>query len=99
MEVKNLKGYTKISCSCGSYICHWENYSGKKATSCSKLGCSETKGLVGAHVLKCHENSSNLQYLVPLCGEHNHYSFDECFKLKGDSILVPVVNRSKCKLC
>lgn len=98
IEVKNLKGNTKPSCSCTSFLCHWENYAGK-ATVCSRLGCSEKKDLVGAHIIKCHGNASSIRYIVPLCYKCNHSSKIICFKLKSGVKLVPVTLRLKCKPC
>jgi len=99
IEVKNKKVYTEIACSCSSYLCHWENYSGYKAKTCNALGCTKTIGLVGGHVIKCHGNSKSKQYIVPLCSSCNSSHNEDCFKLKANTILVPVVYRSKCKPC
>lgn len=98
-KVKNLKGSSAISCSCSDYLCHWENYSGKKATVCSALGCSETKNLVGGHVIHCHGNASASQYIVPLGRSCNHPSLGDCFELKSGVDLVAVTNRSRCEAC
>ena len=98
-KVKNKKVFTKISCTCTSYLCHWENYANTKSKVCSSLGCKETEGLVGAHVIKCHINSNSVQYITPLCGKCNSSHKLECFKLNANAILVPVSNRLKCKPC
>lgn len=99
IEVKNLKGSSTPVCNCNSFLCHWSNYSGKKATVCSKSGCTETKDLVGAHVIKCHGNANATRYIVPLCKGCNNFNNTDCFTLNTGSVLVPVVNRSKCKPC
>jgi hypothetical protein len=99
IEVKNKKVYTQVSCSCTSYLCHWENYTGTKAKVCSSLGCTETKGLVGAHVIKCHGNSNSTQYITPLCGKCNSSHNSDCFKLNANAILVPVSKWTNCKPC
>lgn len=99
IEVKNKKVFTKIVCSCSSYLCHWENYSGNKAKVCSTFRCTETKGLVGAHVIKCHGNSKSTQYITPLCGSCNSSHNTDRFKLNTNAKLVQVTYRLKCKIC
>ena len=99
VEVKNLKGSSSPACSCSNFLCHWENYAGITAKICSRLGCSETKDLVGAHVIKCHGNAYSTRYIVPLCKSCNNPNNTDCFELKKDVVLVPVAIRSKCKPC
>jgi hypothetical protein len=99
LEVKNKNVYTKISCTCSTYLCHWENYSGRKALVCSAFGCTETKDLVGAHVINCSETSGSRQYITPLCKSCNSSHNSDCFKLNASAILVAVSYRSKCKPC
>lgn len=96
--VKNLKGSSDISCGCSDYLCHWENYGGKKADKCGKLGCSN-KAVHGGHVIKCHGNSSNTQYIIPLCRSHNSSNYTDCFYVKSTIPLVNVTNRWNCKKC
>ena len=97
--VKNLKGSTTPACKCSSFLCHWENYSGTSATICSRLRCSETKNLGGAHVIKCHGNAYSTQYIVPLCPICNNPNNTDCFYLKSNVELAPVANRERCKPC
>lgn len=97
--VKNKKVYTTISCSCSNYLCHWENYSKKKANICSSLGCSSTKNLVGGHVILCHGNARSTQFITPLCNSCNNAHNTDCFELKADAILVKVSERAQCKKC
>jgi hypothetical protein len=97
--VKNKKVFKEISCPCSTYLCHWENYSNKKAVKCSALGCSETRDLVGGHVILCHGNALSVQYITPLCNSCNSAHNTECFELKSDAILVNVTARNKCKKC
>jgi hypothetical protein len=100
IEVKNKNVYTLIACSCSSFLCHWENQTGLKANICSTLGCIEKNDIVGAHVIKCHGNSNSSQYITPLCKKCNSSHNTDCFKLKTNSKLVPVVtNGIKCKSC
>lgn len=98
-NVKNLRGTTDPACACSSFLCHWENYSGTKATVCSRLGCTETKNLLGGHVIKCHGNAYAIRYIVPICPSCNKLPSDECYGLKKGTLLVPVTDRHKCKPC
>jgi hypothetical protein len=85
MKVKNINGTSDNKCKCGSWILHWEKYSGKKATSCSELNCLKNSSLVGAHVQK--EIADNKWYIVPLCSEHNKKA--SSLEIKNSSNLVP----------
>lgn len=99
IEVKNKKVFSKIACPCNSFLCHWENYTGIKATVCNAFGCTNKKDLVGAHVIKCHGNSNSSQYIIPLCNSCNSTHNSDCFSLNTNAILAPVINKSKCKPC
>lgn len=69
MKVKNVKGTSDKSCSCGSWLNHWKKFSGKTLSSTCATGCLED-ATVCAHVQK--EGSSDRGiYIVPLCDEHN----------------------------
>lgn len=96
VRVKNKKVFTEISCPCKTYLGHWENFSLKKASVCSRLGCSEKNSLVGGHIIKCHGNSTSVQYIVPLCRSCNSHNNTDCFDLKLNTILAPVADRSRC---
>ena len=77
--VKNKKGHRlSPACSCNTFLCHWKNYTNKRVAVCSLKGCTEKKDLVGAHVIKCHGNSSNKQYIIPLCKKHNNPANTDC---------------------
>lgn len=68
-RVKNINGTSDRDCACGSWLKHWENFSGDKAYYCSELNCFD-KDLVGAHVQKANSND-DYWYIVPLCRLHN----------------------------
>jgi len=68
-KVKNINGTSQTDCICGSWLQHWEKYSGRKATYCSDKICIKTE-LVGAHVQKAF-SSDNRWYIIPLCKVHN----------------------------
>ena len=63
--VKNLSGTGQLTCRCGSWIKHWENFTRQKAYLCSATDC-RTPADRGGHVIK--QNSVDRQhYIVPLC--------------------------------
>ena len=98
--VKNRHGHrTNPACSCNTFLCHWENYSNRKARVCSAKGCGNSENLVGGHIIKCHGNANRTEYIVPLCPTCNNYANDECFELKDSAILVPVTARNRCERC
>lgn len=69
MKVANINGTSEANCSCGSWIKHWEKFSGKTLpTYCYEKSCTK-KYLVGAHVQKADGNSK--WYICPLCSAHN----------------------------
>ena len=69
MRIKNINGTSQSTCSCGSWLNHWERFSGQSVTYCPASGCLQTD-LVGAHVQK--DNSSDDKwYIYPLCNAHN----------------------------
>jgi len=68
-KIKNINGTSDRICRCGSWLKHWENFSGKKATYCSAYGCMQKTDLNGAHVQKA--TSDMKWYIIPLCKEHN----------------------------
>ncbi len=69
MKVKNINGTSQNNCKCGSWLKHWEKFSGRKAYSCSAEGCYGIE-IVGAHVQKDSLYDSNW-YIVPFCYSHN----------------------------
>ncbi len=70
MKVKNINGTSDNTCKCGSWLEHWENYSGQSLPPyCTVLTCYE-KPEVGAHVQKEGTTDSGW-YIVPMCKAHN----------------------------
>jgi len=73
MKVKNINGTSDNTCTCGSWLKHWQKYSGQTITlltsSCPVLNCT---GIieVGAHVQKDSLTNNNW-YIIPLCKNHN----------------------------
>lgn len=71
--IQNANGTAERECSCGSWIGHWELFSGLVADTCSVEGCQEL-ATVGAHVLRPkaeNEAYKTHAYIVPMCASHN----------------------------
>ncbi|MBN3059738.1 hypothetical protein ABRP70_12330 [Pectobacterium odoriferum] len=79
MKIKNLNHTTGKTCSCGSWLKHWENITCQKSSYCGNGGCTNNAE-VGAHVKKSG-NNDNAHYIVPLCKECNKKSSTEEFLL------------------
>jgi hypothetical protein len=70
MKVKNINGTSDNTCKCGSWLKHWENFSGQTLpTYCPEKSCTQ-KPEVGAHVQK-DSFTDNSWYIIPLCKKHN----------------------------
>lgn len=68
MVVKNINGTSDNNCNCGSWLNHWQNFSGKPAIFCTVDNCQNTD-VVGAHVQL--DSNDQSWYIVPLCKFHN----------------------------
>lgn len=70
MQVKNINGTSVSSCNCGSWLEHWEKYSGQPPpSSCPVKSCGDIPE-VGALVQR--DNSTDTKwYIIPLCKTHN----------------------------
>jgi hypothetical protein len=67
MRITNVVGTAGESCSCASWLAHWEKESGQKVTYCPVVNCLKTD-LCGAHVRKVGDSTI---YIYPLCSAHN----------------------------
>lgn len=73
MIIRNINGTSQTTCNCGSWLKHWENFSGQiRPTYCPAFGCLK-KDLLGAHVQKGGNSIDHKWYIYPLCAEHNKY--------------------------
>lgn len=73
MKIRNINGTSQTRCSCGSWLKHWENFSGQtRPLYCPAEGCLRTD-LEGAHVQKGGRSTDQKWYIYPLCKEHNKY--------------------------
>lgn len=71
MKIKNINGTSGTTCSCGSWLKHWEKFSNQTAEFCQAAKCLK-RDLVGAHVQKAN-SSDNAWYIYPLCNSHNQH--------------------------
>ena len=95
MRVKNLNGGTQNKCSSGSWLAHWEKFSGQNAYMCFGKGCINRPS-VGGHVQKDSTTDKNW-YIVPLC--------DDCNKKRGQdldiwalALLIPANESETCEM-
>jgi hypothetical protein len=70
MKVRNINGTSQNTCPCGSWIAHWEKFSGKTAEYCSVVACTN-KVKDGAHVQRS-STTDEKWYIIPLCKEHDN---------------------------
>ncbi len=69
-KVKIITSATDTVCNCGSWLKHWEKFSGQTTTFCIEKLCTG-QDLVGAHIQKAN-SEDNSCYIIPLCINHNH---------------------------
>ncbi len=72
MKLKNINGTSDNKCACGSWIKHWEKFSGQSTCYCQAKGCLNVD-VVGAHVQKANSSDDNW-YIYPLCNAHNKHT-------------------------
>ncbi|MFA5548640.1 MAG: hypothetical protein WDA10_08895, partial [Porticoccaceae bacterium] len=70
MKVANLVGTSENTCNCGSWLAHWEKFSGQQALVCSVQGCRNFSD-VGAHIQTSGGLLGSKWAIVPMCHEHN----------------------------
>jgi hypothetical protein len=74
MKIRNINGTSHTHCVCGSWLAHWENFSGQtKPFYCPAIRCINTD-IVGAHVQKGGQSTDQKWYIYPLCTDHNNHS-------------------------
>lgn len=89
VKVKNANGTTERSCSCGTWLDHWKNYSKKSAGTCSVSGCDK-QATVGAHVTRPNAKGNEYRtapYIIPMCSSHNG-KHGETFSSKDSATFV-----------
>jgi hypothetical protein len=73
VKIKNANGTADRECECGSWLEHWENFSGQTATKCAVSGCDNI-ATDGAHVTRPiakNDDYKTHSYIVPMCKSHN----------------------------
>ena len=85
VKVKNVQGHYNVPAGYSSWLNYWERKMNKTAVECQKNGCNEKKDLVGGHVHKVGDEDTI--YLVPICQEHNHYTFTDEYEVPSDMLL------------
>lgn len=70
MKITNVIGTAGETCSCDSWLDHWEKFSGRTASVCGVITCSNNNDLVGAHVMKVG-GYDFATYIYPLCSACN----------------------------
>ncbi len=93
MKIKNINGTSQSTCACGSWLKHWEKFSGQTAEYCPVAGCSN-KDLAGAHVQKA-EGWDDKWYILPLCSAHNQSQTE--LVVSGTYRLVPANKAETCE--
>jgi hypothetical protein len=93
MRLKNINGTLDKECSCGSWLKHWEKFSGQTTLFCQAVGCVRAD-VVGAHV-QVAINPDNKWYIYPLCDTHSRQSGE--LDVSGFYKLVPANRRETCE--
>jgi hypothetical protein len=92
-EVVNIKGTGGLTCPCGGWLRHWENFGGQPVPGeCPVVGCGETE-LIGAHVRHA-DGKDKKRYIVPLCKSCNAVE-DALLTVEG----VVLVSADKSQTC
>ena len=95
IEVQHIKGSSRLpKCKCGSWIKHWEKFSGKTRDKCSVVGCTED-AMKGAHIEFVDGNISRW-YIMPVCESHNPPTNEEV-TVKSNTVFVPVRKDLTCE--
>lgn len=70
MILTNVNGTSQSTCPCGSWLSHWQRFSGQTIRFCPVVNCIRTD-LVGAHVQLAGLQNPRW-YICPLCTAHNN---------------------------
>ncbi|HVW21587.1 MAG TPA: hypothetical protein VHC86_10255 [Opitutaceae bacterium] len=68
MRVKNVPTGIPRICACGSWLRHWERFSGQRTSYCAEITCYR-QDLAGAVVTKASGYDAS-PYVLPLCAAH-----------------------------
>lgn len=92
VKVKNQNSLSDHTCNCGSWLKHWEKYSGMKAVQCAAKGNMHIGDLVGAHVKKDPDELNC--YIIPLCKLHAMQAGE--FEVSGSTVFVSAKKNETC---
>ena len=84
-KVKNVQGHYNIPAGYSSWLNYWERKMKKTAEVCQKDKCNEKENLEGGHVHIVGDEET--VYLVPICYEHNLYTFTDEYEVPKDMLL------------
>lgn len=82
-----------MTCVCGSWLGHWERFSGQTAVYCGEVSCY-SRDLVGAHVQRA-EVPDATWYIYPLCKKHNMHKGE--LEVAAAFRLVPANRKDTCE--
>lgn len=92
MKLTNATGTSGLTCPCDSWLSHWERYTGRRASMCMEVRCTN-RDLVGAHVYRTDNYGAGLQ-ICPLCNAHNQSPYQ--VEVPDDTPLAPANRRDNC---
>ena len=87
MRVKNLNGTKKEKCISGSWLAHWEAFSGQTSYGCFVVGCKNRRSVGG--LVQKDRTMDTSWYIVPLCEECNSKSGQD-LDIWDLAMLVPI---------
>lgn len=94
--VTNINNTPMHTCKCGSWLAHWQNFSGQASLICPEINCNEP-ATDGAHVqlLSGLLGHDQRWYIVPLCRAHNHAP--KALAISDNVALVSANKRETCE--
>jgi hypothetical protein len=96
MKVKIVDSAVEISCAYGSWLEHWQKFSGAPlGWFCSEIDCV-TSPHTGTLVQRDDGGGDDKLYVVPLCARH-HDMKGRTIELLGNTLLVPANSGHECE--
>lgn len=94
MKLRNINKISEPSGKCGSWLKHWEKFSGQKIPPyCPVSVCMKTD-LAGAFVQK-GTGTDRSWYIIPLCSDHSRPTVE--LEINDDVKLVPADKKETCE--
>jgi hypothetical protein len=91
MKIKSSANVQE-ACSCGSWLQHWEKFSGQHTWYCQVIACLN-RDIVGARVQIAGDNDKSW-YIYPLCKTHSKSSAE--LEVNDTFALVPADSNLTC---